>query len=107
MKRIVILGLLLLLMPGLQAFGQTLTISGTVTDADQGETLPGVSIVVQGTTIGTVTDIDGNYQIEAPADAVLVFSFVGMRSMEVPVDGRTEINVEMVPDLMALDEVSW
>jgi len=105
MKRIVILGLLLLLMPGLQAFGQTLTISGTVTDADEGETLPGVSIVVQGTTIGTVTDIDGNYQIEAPADAILEFSFVGMRTMEVPVDGRTEINVEMIPDLMALDEV--
>lgn len=105
MKRIFILGLMLLIMSGMQAFGQTMTISGIVTDADEGETLPGVSVVIQGTTVGTVTDSEGYYEIEAPSDAVLVFSFVGMRTQEVPVEGRSEINVEMVPDMMALDEV--
>ncbi len=105
MKRIVILGLMLFAMLGTKAFGQEITVTGTVRNASDGETLPGVSVVIQGTTVGTVTDIEGTYEIEAPADAVLVFSFVGMQTLEVAVAGRSEIDVEMIPDLLALEEV--
>ncbi len=105
MKRIVILGLLLLITVGMQALGQQQTISGTVTHADDGFTLPGVTVMIQGTTIGTITCGEGTYALTAAEDDVLVFSFIGMVTQEVPVDGRTVINVEMVPELVALDEV--
>ena len=105
MKRIVILGFMLLSMLGTQALGQTITVTGTVTDASDGTTLPGVSVVVQGTTVGTITCAEGTYEIEAPEDAVLVFSFIGMMTEEVPVEGRSVIDVEMVPELVALEEV--
>ncbi len=105
MKRIVILGFMLLSMLGTHVLGQTITITGTVTDASDGSTLPGVSVVIQGTTIGTITDPEGRYQIDAPEDAVLEFSFIGMMTEEVPVDSRSVINVEMVPELVPLEEV--
>lgn len=92
-------------MLGTHVLGQTITITGTVTDASDGSTLPGVSVTIQGTTVGVTTDVDGNYQIDAPSDAVLQFSFIGMMTEEVPVEGRTTINVEMIPELVALEEV--
>src|SRR5690606_26746956 len=80
-------------------------ISGTVTDAD-GEVLIGVNVVVKGTNNGTSTDFDGNFQLQGVAeDAVLVFSYVGYRTMEVPVNGQTIINVEMESDAQMLDEL--
>ena len=83
---------------------QAQNITGTVTDA-QGP-LPGASVVVKGTTLGTTSDFDGNYSIDAPADAVtLVFSYVGYSKQEVPIDGRTVINVTMAEDAQALSEV--
>ncbi|MFC2087145.1 TonB-dependent receptor [Bacteroidota bacterium] len=80
-------------------------ITGTVTDAGTGESLPGVNIVVEGTTRGAITDMDGNYSIEAPADATLVFSFVGYKKISIPVEGRNVIDVSMEKEIMALDEV--
>ncbi|TKG95466.1 SusC/RagA family TonB-linked outer membrane protein [Puteibacter caeruleilacunae] len=84
---------------------QNVKISGTVVD-EQGETMPGVSVVVKGTTIGTTTDLDGKYTLNVPAkDAVLLFSFVGMKTQEVIVDGQSNVNVTMVVDALGLEEV--
>ena len=88
-----------------QASGQGLTITGVVTDASDGNTLPGVTVVVKGTAQGTVTDLGGIYRIEAGADATLVFSFIGMITKEVAVEGRSVINVTLHPDLVGLEEV--
>ncbi len=81
------------------------TISGKVTDENQ-EGLPGVNIVVKGTTIGTVSDVNGNYRLNAPDDATtLVFSSVGYTAEEIEIGGRSVINLEMVPDIQSLSEV--
>ncbi len=87
------------------AFAQV-TITGTViADADQGP-LPGVNITVKGTTIGTISDYDGNYTIEvADNEAVLVFSMVGMKDVERPVGNESSINISMEENLVGLDEV--
>ncbi|MFI2743212.1 SusC/RagA family TonB-linked outer membrane protein [Zhouia sp. PK063] len=82
-----------------------LTITGTVKDAKTGEVLPGVNILEKGTTNGTTTDFDGNYSITVGADAVLVFSYIGYASKEVPVKGQTTINVSISEDTTTLDEV--
>lgn len=74
---------------------QQITVSGQVTDARTRESLPGVSVVVKGTTSGTVTDIDGRYQVLAGSASTLVFSYVGMKTLEVPVDGRSTIPVSL------------
>lgn len=91
---------------GLQGvFAQT-SVTGSVTDADNGGTLPGVSVVVKGTSIGTVTDMDGKYSLQVPEDAsALVFSFVGMETQEVAFTGQTTINVGLVTGSLKLDEV--
>ncbi|MBW6499435.1 MAG: TonB-dependent receptor [Bacteroidales bacterium] len=105
MKRIVFIGFLLLLVLGTTAFGQVRRITGTVTDASDGGTLPGVSIVVKGTTQGTVTDINGRYELNADGNATLLFSFIGMVTQEIPVAGRNVINVSMASEMVGLDEV--
>ena len=85
---------------------QEQTITGQVTDQENGETLPGVNVVVKGTTVGTVTDVDGNYQIAAPDDAeVLVFSSVGYAVQEVNINNRSVIDLRLVPDIQSLSEV--
>ena len=81
------------------------TVSGTVTDASGGA-LPGVTIVIKGTTKGTTTDTDGNYSLpNVPDNATLVFSFVGMATQEIPVSGKAVINVELAGDAIGLEEV--
>lgn len=71
-------------------------ITGTVTDADNGEALPGVSVLVQGTETGAATGLDGSYNLSAPSgDATLVFSYIGYQTLEIEIDGRSEIDVEM------------
>lgn len=83
---------------------QTVTVSGTVTDGEM--PLPGVNILVQGTSTGTTTDFDGFYSIEnVPVDAVLVFTFVGFAQQEIPVNGRENIDVTLQEDAAALSEV--
>ena len=82
------------------------TITGQVTDLSTGETLPGVNILVKGTSIGTITDVEGNYRLTAPDDAeTLVFSSVGYTSEEVAIGDRTTINLEMAPDIQSLSEI--
>jgi TonB-linked SusC/RagA family outer membrane protein len=81
-------------------------VSGKVTDPMTRETLPGVNIMVKGTGVGTVTDFDGNYKIEAlAAEPILLFSFVGYISQEVPVNGRAVINIDLEQDVKKIDEV--
>jgi TonB-linked SusC/RagA family outer membrane protein len=91
---------------GLQGvFAQT-SVTGTVSDADNGGTLPGVSVLVKGTSIGTTTDMDGKYSLQVPDDATaLVFSFVGMETQEVAYTGQTTIDVGLVGNALNLDEV--
>src|SRR5690606_29114279 len=79
--------------------------SGTVTD-DANEPLPGVNVVVKGTTVGTSTDAEGRYSIAVPDEnAVLVFSFIGFQSQEITVGSQTVINITMLSDIQSLDEI--
>nr|WP_321410149.1 SusC/RagA family TonB-linked outer membrane protein [uncultured Carboxylicivirga sp.] len=96
----------LLLFAGLNAmFAQTTTITGTVTDTDS-EPIPGVSVVVRGTTIGTITRVDGTYSLSVPEDATnLLFSFVGMKTQDLLIEGRSKIDVVMVSEAIGVDEV--
>lgn len=85
---------------------QQLTITGTIVSSDDGMGLPGVAVVVKGTTTGTVTDFDGNYSINVPSsDAILVVSYLGFLKQEITVGSKTVINVSLEPDTTALDEV--
>ncbi|MCK9411092.1 MAG: SusC/RagA family TonB-linked outer membrane protein [Prolixibacteraceae bacterium] len=79
-------------------------VTGNVKD-DIGQTLPGVSVVVKGTTIGTVTDINGKFSLSAPANATLSFSFVGMQTKEVAIGSSRKIDVIMVASTIGVDEV--
>ena len=91
---------------GLQVHAQAVRVSGNVTSISDGTGLPGVNILVQNTTVGTVTDIEGNYTIEAPDEnSVLTFSFIGYVTEEIPVNGRTTIDVALEEDVQALEEV--
>jgi TonB-linked SusC/RagA family outer membrane protein len=87
------------------AFSQNITVTGTVTEAETGELLPGVNVVVVGTTQGSITSVDGEYQISVPADAVLRFSYIGYKIQEIPVSGRSEINVVLEKESTLMDEI--
>lgn len=80
-------------------------VSGKVTSEEDGDGLPGVNIIIKGTTQGTITDFEGNYQIDAPSDAVLVFSFLGFAQEEITVGNQKVINVALRYDSKALEEV--
>ncbi|QIL76884.1 carboxypeptidase-like regulatory domain-containing protein [Hymenobacter sp. HDW8] len=80
------------------------TITGRVID-ERGEGLPGVNVVVKGTTNGAQTDPDGRYKLTAPSDATLVFSFIGYLAQEVAINGRETVNVALAPDNKTLSEV--
>ena len=85
---------------------QTHRITGTITDSMTGETLPGVSVVVEGTTMGTATDEEGRYSLEvANENVILQVSYVGFLQERIPVDGRIVVDVQLTPDLRFLDEV--
>lgn len=86
-------------------FAQGIRVSGTVTDARDGSSLPGVTVAVAGTTQGTITDAAGRYELTVAPDAVLVFSFIGMVTERIPVEGRTVINVAMSSDVAVLEEI--
>lgn len=87
-------------------FAQSRTITGTVTDADDGSSLPGVSVVVKGTSIGTVTDIQGKFTLNVTEDAkVLVFSFIGMVASEVNITSAASYNVTLRKADIAVEEV--
>lgn len=88
-----------------KAFSQQLTVRGKVLD-ESDLPLPGANVLVKGTTIGTVTDMDGNFSIEAPSsESTLVFSYLGYISQEFPVGSQNSFEVRLSPDLSELDEV--
>lgn len=95
--------ILLLLLSSFLAIGQN-TISGKVTDL-QGEGLPGVNVMIVGSSAGTVTDIDGNFSLAADPEDILRFSFIGYKAYEVVVGNTTSLNVQLEEDIAALDEI--
>jgi len=105
MKRFTIIVLFLFL--GMHfAFAQGRTITGKVTSAADGSTIPGVQVVVKGTTVGVTTDMNGTYSLNVPQSAtILEFSFVGMIKQEINIGNQTTINVVMADDLFMLGEV--
>ncbi|HYG40545.1 MAG TPA: SusC/RagA family TonB-linked outer membrane protein [Cytophagales bacterium] len=106
MKKILQLSMVLLLFLSYEGFAQDRTITGTVTSTEDGNPLPGVTVAVKATTIGTVTDIDGKYALGVPDDAnTLTFSYVGMETQEVSIGSKTTIDVALAPDVTQLNEV--
>jgi len=105
MKKIALMLLGIALFGVLVVEAQVKSISGTITSSEDGTGIPGVSVVVKGTTIGTVTNIDGNYQLEVPNDAeAILFSFVGMKSIEKPISGSV-VDAVLEPDYVGVEEV--
>jgi TonB-linked SusC/RagA family outer membrane protein len=85
---------------------QQVQVSGRITDAGNNEALAGVTVAVEGTTVGTLTGIDGKYTLSVPSSSsVLVFSYVGYETVKVPVTGQSTINVSLAAALLAIDEV--
>jgi len=93
------------IMMSLIALGQQVRVSGTVSDAADRQTLPGVNVVVRGTLTGTITGTNGEYSLMAQPGDVLVFTFIGYLPQEVTVGNETVINVALRTDVQALDEV--
>ncbi len=87
-------------------WAQTREITGKVVSMDDGTTVPGASVSVKGTTLGTITDLDGMYRLKVPQEAkTLVFTFVGMKTQEVAINNQSVINIKLSPDNIAVDEV--
>jgi hypothetical protein len=96
---------IILSLNGAPTIQQQKTVSGKVTDSS-GASLPGASVVVKGTTTGVITDMDGKYSLSnVPANATLQFSFVGMKTQEIPVGSKTTINVTLIEEAIGLEEV--
>lgn len=88
------------------AWAQERTISGKVTSAEDGSALPGVNVVVKGTTNGTVTDSEGSFKLTVPATGgTLTFSFIGLQSKEIEIGDRTIVDVALSLDVQQLSEV--
>lgn len=95
-----------LLLCAQQVYAQDIAVTGQVTDSETGEALFGVSILVEGTTRGGVTNMDGNYEITVrEEDEALIFSYIGYRTLRVLIDDRTTINVSLEPEIGLLDDV--
>jgi TonB-linked SusC/RagA family outer membrane protein len=104
MKRL-LLSFLLCTFLGSFLYAQEISVSGKVSSKDDGQPIPGVSVVVQGTTIGTITNLDGLYFLKAPANATLEFSFIGMKSQVIKLNGQTTVNVVLASEAFDVDEV--
>ncbi len=102
-KKIILSAFALILVSG-SLSAQRIRVAGRVTD-NAGLPVPGVTVLIEGTTTGVATDIDGTYTIETPADAVLLFSAIGMESQRIPVNNRTVINVTMAESSVLVEEV--
>src|SRR5687768_13818300 len=100
MKNSLLFLAVMLVMTGFSAFGQTVT--GRVMSSSDDAPLPGVSVLLKGTTTGSTTDSDGRFSIQIPGSAngaVLSFSFIGFETQEIAVNGRTTIDVSLVEDI--------
>lgn len=104
MKKLIILFCLFFAVATVNA-QQRGTVTGKVMQASDNSPIPGVSVVVKGTTVGTITDFDGNYTIEAPSNGTLVFSFVGLNTQEIPVSNKSVINASLSESTEFVDEV--
>jgi TonB-linked SusC/RagA family outer membrane protein len=93
------------LLTGQVLFAQTIQVKGTVISSEDGSTLPGVNVVVKGTSRGVTTDVTGKYTLQSATGEILVFSFIGFQQTEVKVGNSTEINITLKPDIKALDEI--
>ena len=98
------LTLLLFVLCTTVVFAQQKPIKGTVVDAT-GEPLIGVNVSVKGTTIGTITDVDGKYSLEVPAKGTLVFSFIGYKTAEIPIGSQSVVDQTLNEDTQNIDEV--
>ena len=88
------------------SYAQDVTVSGKVTSAEDGSSLPGVNVLVKGTTNGTTTDADGKFSLTLPsATGALVFSFIGLKAQEIEIGGRTTIDIQLTLDATELSEV--
>ena len=106
MKRFYVLLAFILCMSFQWISAQTFQVTGKVTSSEDGLALPGVAIIVKGTTLGSISNLNGEYTLQVPADAqALIFSFVGLKTQEVVLQGRTTIDIVMEPDVVGLDEV--
>jgi TonB-dependent starch-binding outer membrane protein SusC len=103
-KGFIALGVLLAI--SVTATAQPVTVKGKITETGTNEPLPGVNVIVKGTTTGTITDFDGNYTLSVPsASSTLVFSFIGFTPQEMVVGNRSEINLSLQPETIGIDEV--
>ncbi|MGC1204431.1 MAG: SusC/RagA family TonB-linked outer membrane protein, partial [Flavobacteriaceae bacterium] len=104
MKTIINSLLFFLLLAPVYIFGQT-SVTGTVTEQSTSIPLPGVNVVIKGTSIGTATDFDGNYRIEVNNGDVIVFSYIGYQSQEITYTGQSKLEVQLTEDAAQLDEI--
>ncbi|MGL1889260.1 MAG: TonB-dependent receptor [Reichenbachiella sp.] len=102
-----IMAMLLFCLFTLPSYGQDFTVSGVVKEQGTGETIPGATVLIKGTTNGSVTDIDGRYSIAIAGDGseTLSISFIGYLASEIPINGRSVINVDLAIDIAELEEV--
>ena len=89
----------------ISAYAQNITIKGVVTDSANGEPLPAASVMLKGTSLGTMTNLDGEYSFSAPKDGILVFSTIGYKTVEVEISGKSVINCSLESDTEYLDDV--
>ncbi|MFC0262314.1 SusC/RagA family TonB-linked outer membrane protein [Fontibacter flavus] len=106
MKKSLLIMLLLLLAVSIQVDAQQRVITGTVTSGTDKEPIPGANVQIKGTTVGSITDLDGNFSINVPSDnSILVFSYIGYLSQEVTVGSRTRIDIQLQEDVKQLGEI--
>jgi Ca-activated chloride channel family protein len=106
MKKLILVFLILSVLCSDLILAQERSITGTVTSAEDGSSLPGINVLLKGTTVGTVTDVKGNYTLKVPSKGgVIVFSFIGMKSQEVKIEKNNVINVAMSIEVQQLTEI--
>jgi TonB-linked SusC/RagA family outer membrane protein len=105
MKRILLISFLLIAFLTSYLKAQDRNVTGRVTATEDGTALPGVNVLVKGSNTGTTTGPDGSYSLSVPADATLIFSFIGLQTQEVPVGNRSVVDVRLASDIQALSEV--
>jgi len=106
MRKLLLLFIATVFMCSISMLAQTKTITGKVTDADDGAPIPGAAVMVKGTSIGTVTNAEGVYSLQVPSDAQsIMVTYLGMEGMEEQIQGRSTINFAMRSDIKNVDEV--
>src|SRR6478752_2095208 len=106
MRKFLLASCLLLTVALSHVMAQERTVTGVITSSEDGTALPGVNVVLKGSTTGTVTDTEGKYRLTIPtAGGILVFSFIGLTTQESDIGERSVVNIEMKPDVTQLGEV--